>query len=473
MHPRVRPLLVGLVILLAAARAFPVRAADLPDFTRIVQEVSPAVVNIRTTKEVETAASEWRTPDLPGLPEEFGEFFKRFFENPPGGRGEMPAEPERSLGSGFIISPDGYILTNAHVVKDADDVVVRLADHSELPAKVVGLDERTDVALLKVNKEQLLTVRIGDSDKLQVGQWVLAIGAPFGLEHTATAGIVSALGRALPGDTYVPFIQTDVALNPGNSGGPLLDTEGRVVGINAQIFTRSGGYMGLSFAVPIDTAMRVAEQLKTTGHAEHGWLGVTIQPVTQALAESFGMSRPRGALIVQVTPESPAARAGLKPGDIILDYDKHSIDESGDLPALVNATRPGTEVVVTIMRNRQEQQLNIEIGSLAKGQQEQAGMPEGERRVAKLGMTVAELTSAERQQLNIPNGGIKVRSVDSGPAFQAGLRAGDVIVGFNQKPVDTLQHFMDLVQHMPTNKPVPVLVQRGDNRLYLALQVGD
>jgi serine protease Do len=276
-----------------------------------VQQAHSALVNIRTTKEAKTATSDWPMPDMPGLPEEFNQFFKRFFEQQPGGLRGKPAEPERSLGSSFIISPDGYLLTNAHVVKDADRIVVRLADHTELPARLVGFDERTDVALLKVSANKLPTVRIGHSSQLQVGQWVLAIGSPFGLEHTATAGIVSALGRALPGDTYVPFIQTDVALNPGNSGGPLLDTEGRVVGINAQIFTQSGGYMGLSFAVPIDTAMRVAEQLEATGHAEHGWLGVTIQTVNQALAESFRMDQPRGALIAQVNADSPAARAGL------------------------------------------------------------------------------------------------------------------------------------------------------------------
>jgi serine protease Do len=226
---------------------------------------------------------------------------------------------------------------------------VRLVDHTELPAKRVGLDERTDVALLKVSGQRLPTVNIGDSNNLKVGQWVLAIGSPFGLEHTATAGIVSAWGRSLPGDTYVPFIQTDVALNPGNSGGPLLDSEGRVVGINAQIFTQSGGYMGLFFAVPIDTAMRVAEQLKTTGHAEHGWLGVTIQPITQALAKSFGTKQPRGALIAQVVPDSPAARANVKAGDIILGYDEQTIGESADLPALVNATAPGKRVALDIL----------------------------------------------------------------------------------------------------------------------------
>jgi serine protease Do len=476
MHPRITPirvraLLAWLVILFAAAQLPPVRAEDLPDFTGIVGQASSAVVNIRTTKETKTPASEWRTPDLPGLPEEFNDFFKRFFEKQPGARRGEPAQPERSLGSGFIISPDGYILTNAHVVKDADRIVVRLGDHTELPAKLVGLDERTDVALLKVSGKRLPTVRIGESSKLHVGQWVLAIGSPFGLEHTATAGIISALGRALPGDTYVPFIQTDVALNPGNSGGPLLDTEGRVVGINAQIFTKSGGYMGLSFAVPIDTAKRVAEQLKTTGHAEHGWLGVTIQPVTQALAESFGMSQSRGALVAQVIPDSPAARGGLKPGDIILNYDSQAIDESADLPALVNATPPGKSVSLKLLRNGREQNLNVEIGSLAKGQQAEAGTLGKERQVGKLEITASDLTTDERQTLNIPAGGVMVRNVSEGPAFRAGLRPGDVILAFNQTPIDSAQQFADVVQNVPTDRPISMLVQRGENtRLYLAMR---
>ena len=479
MHPQTMPLirvrasLAWLVILLAATQALPAQAADLPDFTGIVQQASSAVVNIRTTKEAKTSASEWSIPEMPGVPEEFNEFFKRFFEQQPGAHRGTPAEPERSLGSGFIISPDGYLLTNAHVVKDADRIVVRLVDHTELPAKLVGLDERTDVALLKVSGKQLPTVRIGDSSKLQVGQWVLAIGSPFGLEHTATAGIVSALGRALPGDTYVPFIQTDVALNPGNSGGPLLDTEGRVVGINAQIFTQSGGYMGLSFAVPIDTAMGVAEQLKTTGHAEHGWLGVTIQPVTQALAESFGLSQPRGALIAQVVPDSPAAHAGLKPGDIILGYDAQTIDESADLPALVNATAPGKRVALHILRNGREQTFAVELASLAKGQQAEAGAPEEKQQVAKLGIAASDLTAAERQELNIAKGGVMVRDVAEGPAFRAGLRTGDVILAFNQTPIDSARQFADLVKGTATGRPISVLVQRQNTMIYLALQFDD
>lgn len=374
-HSRAKLLVLALAFLVQLPSAL---ASDFPTFTELVKKNSPAVVNISTTQKIEAR----RAPEIPEnlfpeLPEgsPFGEFFKRFFEDAPG----IPEERQmQSLGSGFIISSDGYILTSAHVIQDADEIVVRLNDHREKPAEVVGTDERSDVALLKIDTTDLPSVELGDSDDLQVGEWVLAIGSPFGLELTATQGIVSALGRNLPSDTYVPFIQTDVAVNPGNSGGPLFNTKGQVVGINAQIYTRTGGYMGLSFAIPIRVAMQVADQLKTQGFVTRGWLGVIIQPVTQDLAQSFGLDRPRGALVTRVVPDSPAAKADLKTGDIILEYGTAAIERSGELPPLVGSTQIGTVVPLQILREGQAQEIRVKIEALVE--ERPATRAEGEKR---------------------------------------------------------------------------------------------
>lgn len=320
--------------------------ADLPDFTPLVESASPAVVNISTKQKVPARGATAQMPELEGLPPIFREFFEHSIPQMPGAPGRGQQREAQSLGSGFIISDDGYVLTNNHVVAGADEIIVRLPDRSELEAKLIGADPRSDVAVLKVEGKGLPTVKIGRSDELKAGEWVLAIGSPFGFDHTVTAGIVSATGRSLPNESYVPFIQTDVAINPGNSGGPLFNLKGEVVGINSQIFTRSGGFMGLSFAIPIDVAMDVANQLRTDGKVNRGWLGVVIQEVNKDLAESFGLERPAGALVAQVMDGGPAARSGLRVGDVILSLNGKPIVMSADLPHLVGALKPGSKAQI-------------------------------------------------------------------------------------------------------------------------------
>jgi serine protease Do len=465
-YSRVPIFVVGLAFLIFQLTS--ALAADLPNFTELVKNNSPAVVNISTTQKIKSP----RTPEIPEnlfpeLPEgsPFSEFFKRFFEESPA----MPEERQmQSLGSGFIISPDGYILTSAHVIKDADEIVVRLNDHRERPAKVVGTDERSDVALLKIDATKLPSVELGDSDKLRVGEWVLAIGSPFGLEHTATQGIVSALGRNLPSDTYVPFIQTDVAVNPGNSGGPLFNTQGQVVGINAQIYTRTGGYMGLSFAIPIRVAMQVADQLKSQGYVTRGWLGVVIQPVTQDLAQSFGLDRPRGALISRVLPDSPAAKADLKTGDIILKYGAAPIERSGELPPLVGSTQIGTVIPMQVLREGKTREVKVKIEALVEDRP--AVRAEGEK-TDNLSMVVTDLTSKRRKELDIGDRGILIKEVAEGPAADAGVRSGDILLMINGRDVTSVSQFVSLVKDLPRGKPVPVLLLRGENPLFLALSI--
>jgi len=454
--------LAALALLLGSTQAA-LAQSGLPDFTELVKRNAPAVVNVNT--EQDGSASVQSAPQMPDLPPDspLNEFFKRFLQN-------MPQQPRavRSLGSGTIIGADGYILTNAHVVKDADQITVRFSDQREMPAKLVGMDERSDIALLKVDATGLPTVQIGDSDKLQVGEWVVAIGSPFGLEHTATAGIVSALGRNLPSDNYVPFIQTDAAVNPGNSGGPLFDTEGNLVGINSQIFSKSGGYMGLSFAIPINIAMKVANQLKTTGHVERGWLGVVIQGVTQDLAETFGLDRPRGALVSQVTPDSPASKAGLKPGDIILAFNGQPVDHSGQLPPMVGDVAPGQSVDLTVQRSGKPVQLKVTIEALTD---DQAATADGGTDHAALKMTVKDLTADQRNQIDEPTRGVLVTDVGAGPAANAGIRPGDVILAVGGTDVTSAAQFAELAKDLPAGKPVPLLVHRGDTNLFFALQM--
>ena len=463
-HNSVR--VIALALLLTVLQASSAAAPAFPNFTDLVKKHSPAVVNISTTQKVKARSAPEIPQDLlPEFPEgsPFGEFFKRFFEEGP----KVPQERQmQSLGSGFMISSDGYILTSAHVIKDADEIIVRLNDSREKPARVVGSDERTDVALLKIDADDLPVLEIGNSDKLQVGEWVLAIGSPFGLEHTATQGIVSAVGRNLPSDTYVPFIQTDVAVNPGNSGGPLFNTDGQVVGINAQIYTRSGGYMGLSFAIPINVAMQVADQLKSQGYVTRGWLGVVIQPVTQDLAESFGLDRPRGALVARVVPDSPAAKAGFQTGDIILAYDGTAIERSGELPPLVGATPIGKVVPVQIVRDGKERQFEVTIQVLAEGQPTTRAAVEDTK---QLNMVVTELSTEKRKELEIGERGILVKKVEEGPAADAGIRSGDILLAIDRKDVRNVREFVKIVKDLPKGKPVPILVQRGENPLFLAL----
>lgn len=432
-------------------------AADFPDFTQLVENYSKAVVSINATGEQRT-----ENPDFPAppIPEDspFHDYFKRFFEQLPddGPR----SSPLASVGSGFIISPDGYVLTNAHVIQGTDKIVVGLSDRSELPAKVVGKDERSDIALLKIEaKEELPTVDIGDSKQLQVGQWVLAIGSPFGFEHTATQGIISALGRSLPRDNYVPFIQTDAAVNPGNSGGPLFNLAGKVIGVNSQIYSRSGGYQGVSFAIPIDVAMDVANQLRTEGKVSRGWLGVLIQEVTMDLARSFGLDKPRGALVGQVINDSPAKKAGLQAGDIITAFGDQSINHSSELPPMVGRIRPGAKIPLNIIRDSKQQTISVTIEELPDNPQQQASIKPSLSNRLKL--KVVDDPEVEE--------GVKVEEVEEGPAASAGIQPGDVIVRLNNQKIENAQQFEETVKQLPTGKPFPILVQRGDGALFLAL----
>ena len=440
--------------------------AALPEFTQLVKDVGPAVVNISTTQK---ARQQEMFPGFPMDPDDpRSEFFRRFFGAPPGGQ-----QPQaRSLGSGFIISSDGTVLTNAHVVKDADEILVKLSDQREEPAELVGLDERTDVAVLRIKAKGLPAVKIGNSDRLEVGEWVLAIGSPFGLEHTATSGIVSAVGRTLPSDAYVPFIQTDAAVNPGNSGGPLFNTQGEVIGINSQIYSRSGGYMGLSFAIPINVAMRVAQQIQSTGHAAHGYLGVTVQPVTPALAQSFGLDKARGALVANVAADSPAAKAGIEAGDVILSFNGQALGSAGDLPPLVGSANVGDTATLRVLRDGKERTVNVKVGALSDdGAGAPAGKPAAQAKGGRLKLAVVDLDPAQREQLDVPKGGVLVMAVGDGPAARAGLARGDVILRLGDSAVKDVAQFKALVDKLPAGRAVPLLVQRRGNPLFLALTV--
>jgi serine protease Do len=447
-----------------------VQAGELPDFTRLVKEYGPAVVNISTTQKKAQQRALPKQFQIPDLPEDspFHDFFRRFF-----GEGESEEFDSQSLGSGFILSPDGYVVTNNHVIKDAEEVIVRLSDRREFVAKTVGTDERSDLALLKISAERLPTVRLGRSRDLQVGEWVLAIGSPFGFEHSVTAGIVSAKGRSLPSENYVPFIQTDVAINPGNSGGPLFNLDGEVVGVNSQIYSRTGGFMGLSFAIPIDVAIDVVEQLKTGGKVSRGWLGVLIQDVSRELAESFGMERPRGALVAKVLPKSPAADAGLAAGDVVLEFDGTPVEHSSDLPPLVGRTRVGSKIPLTILREGKPVTVPLTIGELPDDEQLDlaAGSRGGPSPDRRLGLSVADLTQEQRSELEVESYGVFVQEVQEGPAFRAGVRQGDVLLMINNTRVRDAAHFKDLAAQLPAGKSVPVLVQRRGNPLVLALRV--
>ncbi|WP_372239695.1 DegQ family serine endoprotease [Pseudomonas sp. 8Z] len=453
-----------------------VAQADLPDFTPLVEEASPAVVNISTRQKVpdRSVASQQGMPDLDGLPPMFREFFERSIpQQPPRNPGGRQREAQ-SLGSGFIISSDGYIMTNNHVVADADEIIVRLSDRSELEAKLVGADPRSDVALLKVDGKNLPTVRLGKSEDLKVGEWVLAIGSPFGFDHSVTAGIVSAKGRSLPSDNYVPFIQTDVAINPGNSGGPLFNLKGEVVGINSQIFTRSGGFMGLSFAIPMDVAMQVADQLKAGGKVTRGWLGVVIQEVNKDLAESFGLDKPAGALVAQVLEDGPADKGGLQVGDVILALDGKPIIMSADLPHLVGNLKPGEKAELDIVREGARKKLNLTIGTLPEEGQEVAasGMPDGERSNNRLGVTVVELTAEQKKGLDL-KGGVVVKDVLDGPAAMIGLRPGDVITHLNNQTIDSTSTFTEVAQSLPKNRSVSMRVLRQGRASFITFKLAE
>lgn len=449
-----------------------VAQAQLPDFTPLVESASPAVVNISTKQKVPARGAGANMPDLEGLPPIFREFFEHSIPGMPRGPDRGQQREAQSLGSGFIFSEDGYILTNNHVVADADEIIVRLPDRSELEAKLVGADPRTDVAVLKVEGKGLPTVQLGDSSKLKVGEWVLAIGSPFGFDHTVTAGIVSATGRNLPNESYVPFIQTDVAINPGNSGGPLFNLNGEVIGINSQIFTRSGGFMGLSFAIPIDVAMDVANQLRTDGKVSRGWLGVVIQEVNKDLAESFGLERPAGALVAQVMDGGPAAKGGLRVGDVILSLNDESIVMSADLPHLVGAIKPGTKAKMGIVRDGKRETLNVIIGALPEEGEAVAAADAGAQKSNRLGVKVAELTAEQKRSLDLP-GGVVITEVLSGPAAMIGLRPGDVISHLNNQAIDSAGTFSRVAEQLPKNRSVSMRVLRQGRASFITFKLAE
>jgi serine protease Do len=434
-------------------------AGALPNFAGLVDAYGPAVVNVTTI----TGAREVRgngpeiSPDDP-----FYDFFRGFGFGGP--RGQVP--PSRGEGSGFVISPDGYILTNAHVVEDANEVTVRMTDRREYRAKVVGLDRRTDVAVLKIDAKNLPVVQVGDPRGLKAGEWVIAIGSPFGFENSVTAGIVSATARSLS-DAYTPFIQTDVAVNPGNSGGPLFNLKGEVVGINSQIYSRTGGYQGVSFAIPIDVAMDVKNQLVTTGHVQRGRIGVTIQEVNQALADSFKLSRPRGALVSQVESGGPADAAGLKPGDVILAVNGHDIERSSELPPLVAAIKPGQQATLTVWRDKSEKTMRVKIAELKDEPTVASNDTSPDADTGKLGLAVRPLTGNEQKQLHTA-GRLVVEDSD-GPAAIAGVERGDVILAVNGAPVGSVSEFRKAVDS--SGATVALLIQRDNAQIFVPVRV--
>ncbi|SAL41174.1 peptidase S1C, Do [Caballeronia terrestris] len=483
----------------AAAAATPV--VNLPDFTTLVDKVGPSVVNIRTTSRVGTSSDLRGLP--PGLDEgDMSEFFRRFFGIPMpgqpgaprgggggggggggsdggkggGGRGALPddsqdnSEQSSGVGSGFILSTDGYVMTNAHVVDDADTIYVTLTDKREFKARLVGVDERTDVAVVKINASNLPAITIGDSNKVRVGEWVLAIGSPFGLDNTVTAGIVSAKGRDT-GD-YLPFIQTDVAVNPGNSGGPLINMAGEVIGINSQIYSRTGGFMGISFAIPIDEAMRVADQLKTVGKVVRGRIAVAIGEVTKDVADSLGLPKAQGALVSSVEAGGPADKAGIQPGDIILKYNGHDVQTATDLPRMVGDTKPGSKATITVWRKGQTRDLPITIAEMqpdkvAKTEQKKAPVPK-ERASNALGMAVSDISAEQKKALKLTNG-VMVDAVE-GPAARAGFQKGDIILRIGDTDITSAKQFEAVAQNVDASKMVAVLVRRGDNTQFVPLR---
>ena len=447
--------------------------SGLPDFTGLVEDTADAVVNISTSKPAVVQRGLPPGMEIPGFPKEgpFGDLFQRFFGEPGEGGGEH--FNSRSLGSGFIISQDGYVITNHHVVKDAEEIIVKLSDRRMLIAELIGTDPRSDIALLKLDATDLPVARLGTSDDVKVGQWVLAIGSPFGFDASVTAGIVSAKGRSLPSESYVPFIQTDVAINPGNSGSPLFDLDGNVIGINSQIYTRSGGFMGLSFAIPIEVAVDVVDQLKDSGFVSRGWLGVYIQEVTMELAQSFGMDKPAGALVAKILPGSPAEGTDLEVGDVILDYNGEEVQSSAALPVMVGRTKVGETVKLKVMRGGKTRTVKLKVGQLPEKDQMLAGEPsvEEEQTDVVLGLSLRALAEQEIKTMKLDSGGLVVLDVQGDPAKFAGIRKGDVIQMVNGEPVEAVSDFRSLVEGLPAGKYVSLLVQRPQGPEFLAMRI--
>jgi serine protease Do len=469
---------IGLWLAVLSLSAF-AQARELPDFTRLVEEQGGSVVNISTTQ----AARRSALPQVPGMEDdEVMEFFRRFVPRQPPGQGPErgPGRPEsRSLGSGFILSADGYILTNAHVVDSADEINVKLTDKREFKAKVIGADKRTDVALIKIEGTSLPVVKFGDPNKLKVGEWVVAIGAPFGFENTVTAGIVSAKGRSLPQENFVPFIQTDVAINPGNSGGPLFNMRGEVVGINSQIYSRTGGFMGLSFAIPIDVAIDIQKQLREKGRVARGRIGVVIQEVTRDLATSFGLDRARGALVNSVEKGSPADKAGVEATDIIVSFDGKAVESSSDLPRLVGSTRPGSTSTLEVWRKGATKKLSLTVGEL---QEERVAAntparskPQAEVPANRLGIVVTELSAEQKKALSLTSGLIVT---DVRPDSKADVRKGDVLLTVVHKGQHTelksVEQFNKLLTGLDKSAVLTLQVRRGESVAFVTISgLGD
>ncbi len=465
-----RAIFAALCLALALA---PTQARELPDFTDLIKKNAPVVVNITTVRDSRSSAPSENGENGPrGLPEDMPDFFRRFFEQMPEAHPRRSPQPRRrGAGSGMIYSPDGYIVTNHHVVDGADEIIVKLSDKREFVAEKVGSDPRSDLALLKIDAEDLPTATLGNSGDLEVGQWVLAIGSPFGFEHSVTAGIVSAKGRSLPSENYIPFIQTDVAINPGNSGGPLFDMNGRVVGINAQIYTRTGGFMGLSFAIPIDMVSQVIAQIKKDGRVMRGWLGVYIQEVTRDLAESFGLDRPKGALISEITEGAPAEESDLEVGDIILKFDGREVDSSSALPPMVGQVRPGRTVEVEILRDGERRSVDVTLGQLPDDGAPMA-VPSGDSgspEESTLGMRLEEVPDGARGRRDLDEGGVLVKEVTGDPARSSGIQKGDVIQMFAGKKIETLEDFKKAAKSVKGGEPQPILVRRQQGSRWLAL----
>ena len=450
------------------------QAESLPDFTDLVEKQAATVVNISATTNAHPTAN--NNSGQPSLQEgdPMLDFFRRFGIPMMPGPGQQggPVGESRAMGSGFIVSQDGYILTNTHVVQGADEVLVTLQDKREFKAKVIGVDRKTDVAVLKIDATGLPAAKIGDSSKVRVGEWVVAIGSPFGFESTVTKGIVSAKGRSLPQETLVPFIQTDVPSNPGNAGGPLFNMKGEVIGINSQIYSRTGGFMGLSFAIPIDVALQVSDQLRATGKVSRGWLGVVIQEVTKELADSFGLGKPRGALVVSVQKGAPADKAGIHPSDIILRFDGKPINTQEDLPRVVSGTKAGSKVSVQVWRKGATLDVAVVVGEMPAEKSAQNETPAGKRHQAgasgKLGLSLVDLTADQRKELDI-NSGVLVEEA-FGAAAKAGLQNGDVILSINNTEIHSVQEFNQALSRLDPKKMLALLVRRGDGSQFMTLK---
>lgn len=449
------------------------QANELPDFTGLVEKHGAAVVNISAVQSFNTTNNNHGLPEIPGIPENspFYDFFKRHMQPFSAPRRSEP----KSLGSGFVISSDGYILTNAHVVETADEITVKLNDKREYAAEVIGTDRKTDIALIKINATELPKVTQGNPENLRVGEWVVAIGSPFGFEHSVTAGIVSAKGRSLAQENYVPFIQTDVAINPGNSGGPLFNMKGEVVGINSQIYSRTGGFMGLSFAIPINVATEIADQLKVSGKVSRGRIGVMIQEVTKELAESFGLSDSNGALVVSVEKGGPADQAGIKARDIIVKFDDKEVAMSADLPRIVGNTKPGSKVSMHIWRDGSLKTIEIEVGEARSDDAgENRKLKQGKKTEIsnRLGLALSEITAEQKKQLEI-NNGLLVEDIQPGIASRAGIRIGDIILGLNSEDIKSIAQFNELLDQVKSGKNIALLVKRGDLTTFITMKLTD